>query len=138
MRLPPTPMTTAVLVNQFLLAPKIIATMDLAEAFSHKIAATLERNLARDLYDLTQFEPLTTFDKETLQSRLAELEIRGEKSRAVSLEEACRILQEKAKDLTEKKLKEELSATLPPEQLVGLETLIRACVSRVAQKMSVS
>lgn len=133
--LPPKPMTTASLANPFSLKAQIVSTMDLSEAFSHKIAAALERDLMRDLYDLMQMEPLTSFDEKTLKDRLSELEINRAKPKLVSMKEAAHRLKLKLDALTGKKIKEELSASMPNEQLVGLDIIIRASISRIIQRL---
>ena len=133
--LPPKPLTNSGLTNLYSLKPQIIATMDLSEAFSHKIAASLERNLVRDLYDLMQFEPLTPFDETTLRARLSNLEINRAKPKKISLKEASKMLQDKISSLTQKKIVDELSAVFPREQIVGLDMLIRASVGRIIQRL---
>lgn len=134
---PPQPMTTARLAQPFALQTHVIATMDLAEAFAHKIAAALERDLVRDLYDLMQLEHLTPIDIKTLQERLARLEVKRAKPKAVTLHEAVEMLRKKTGALTDKRIQEELGATLPPEELPGLKTILQASVERVLQKMLV-
>ena len=134
--LPPQPMSTAPLTDRYSLQTYVISVMDFAEALSHKIAAALERDLIRDLYDLAQLEPLTPFDPATLKDRLSHLEIRRAKPRVVSCKEAADLLQQKANRLTKAQVVEELSATLPKEKLAGLETVIRASVHRIIQKIA--
>ncbi len=133
--LPPQPLTNAPLANQYKLKPQIITTMDLSEAFSHKIAAALERDLVRDFYDLMQMEPLAPFDKTTLKDRLSRLEVQRSKPKKVSVKEAARMLKNRIDSLTEKRLKDELSALVPQEQWVGLTPVIRAALSRIIQRM---
>jgi len=133
--LPPKPMTTAQISTLYSLKPQIVTTMDLSEAFSNKIAAALERDLARDLYDLMQLEAMTPFDEATLKDRLSRLEIGRAKPRSVSRKEAVKLLKARLDALTEKKIKEELGATLSPEYLVGLFPVIRASVGRLIQRM---
>jgi hypothetical protein len=101
----------------------------------YNVATALERNLARDLYDLTQFEPLTVLDKGTLVERLAHLEIGRAKGRKVKFEEAAKILQDKLKMLTQKNIAQELGGSLLEEVLPGLELLIRATVTRIAEQI---
>lgn len=132
---PPQPMSTALLANRFALKAQIVATMDLAEAFSHKIAATLERYLARDLYDLMQMEPLTAFDEKTLRERLRNLEIKRAKGRDVFLSEVIQMLQKRSENLTKKRIEEELAPLLPRENLAGLDKMIQASISRLIQKL---
>lgn len=133
--LPPQPLTTAALSDLYSLKPQIVTSMHLAEAFSHKIATALERDLARDLYDLSQFEPLTRFDEATLRDRLARLEIRRAKARKLTPQEAADLLKKKIAAMNEEKLQGELSALLPPEYLPGLTNIIRASVARLIQHL---
>lgn len=135
LNLPSEPMTTAALSNKFFMKPHIVSTMNLSECFSNKIAAALERGLARDFYDLVQLEPLASFDEATLKQRLSRLEIGRAKPIAVTLKEATAMLTTKMDTLNSKKLNDELASTIPPAQLVGIETIIRACVFRIIQKM---
>jgi predicted nucleotidyltransferase component of viral defense system len=133
--LPPTPLTSAVLSNRYSLETKIIPTMNLAEAFSHKIAAALERNLARDLYDLMVLEPLTPFHEPTLRGRLGKLEINRAKAKSVSFQQASKMLGDKLEKLAPEKLNDELSSYLSKEQLAGVDQIIRASVSKVVRKL---
>lgn len=130
-QLPPQSMTNATLANVYDLKVQVITTLHLAEAFANKIAATLERDLIRDLYDLTQFEPLTYFDEATLLDRLARLEIRRSKPVRISPLDATEMLREKLAKLTDKTVRDELGETMLSEQLAGLEHIIRASVYRI-------
>ena len=136
--LPPKPLSTAPLTRPYSLKTQIIAAMDPAEAFSNKIAATMERNLVRDLYDLAQMEPLTAFDKETLADRLSRLQINRAKPRKVTLEEAVDLLRGKLSGLTQKRIEAELAGAIPDEFFPGLELLIKASVSRIIQRLEIS
>ena len=135
MHLPPKPISTALLARPYSLKTQIIAAMDPAEALSHKLAATLERNLVRDLYDLGQMEPLTSFDPATFEDRLSGLEIGRAKPRRVSVKEAIDLLKDKLERLTPKRIEDELTGAIPDDQLPGLEFVIRASVSRIIQRL---
>lgn len=135
--LPPKPISTAVLAKLYNLKTQVIAAMDPSEAFSHKIAAALERNLVRDLYDLSQMEPLTPFDPKTLEERLSRLEISRAKPRHVAFEEAANLLQKKLDQLSQKKIETELFGVIPDDQFPGLDLIIRATVSRIIQRLKV-
>jgi predicted nucleotidyltransferase component of viral defense system len=135
MHLPPKPISSAPLTRPYALKTQIIAAMDPAEALSHKIAATLERNLVRDLYDLAQMEPLTPFDPATLEDRLAGLEIGRAKPKKMDRVEAATLLKEKLDGLTQKRIETELSQSLPVEDLPGLNLVIRSSVSRIIQRL---
>ena len=133
----PKPLSTVLLAKLYSLPPQIVSTMDLSEAFAHKIAAALERNLARDLYDISQLELLTSFDEGTLRKRLDHLAVARAKPRRVEINEAMEMLTNKMATMTEKRMREELAATIPENHLPGLDFIIRAAVSRLIQKMAV-
>lgn len=135
--LPPKSSTTSRLSGPYALKTQVVSVMDLSEAFSHKIAASLERDLVRDLYDLMQMESLVAFDEATLRERLTKLEISRAKARQVSLQEAIGLLRERIDSLSKKKIEGELFGTLPQEEIVGLDSIIRAAVSRVIQRLEV-
>lgn len=132
---PPRAVSTAPLTNRYSLKAQVIAAMDLSEAMSHKIAAALERDLVRDLYDLAQLEPLTSFDRETLSDRLEKLEIKRSKPRKVGFQDAAGLLSKRLEALDEKMIRAELGSVIPSEHLPGLEQVIRASVSRIIQRM---
>lgn len=132
---PPIPLTTASLANLYSLKTHIISVMDLSEGFSQKIGACLERNLCRDLYDLVQFEPLTSFDEPSLRERLSILQVRRAKPQKVSFGQAAQMLRKRTEDLTSQKIAEELGSWLSKEQLAGIEIIIKATIERIAQKM---
>lgn len=134
-RLPPQPMSTAPLTNRHALRTQVITVMALPEAMSHKIAAALERNLVRDLYDLSQLEPLTSFDPMTLGDRLSKLEIERSKPRRVGLEEAANLLRARLDPLTPKKIGAELIGWVPDEFLPGLDLVIRTSILRIVERM---
>jgi len=126
------------LVDAFSLPVHVIAVMDLSEALSHKIAASLERDLMRDLYDLSILEPMTTFDVKVLEERFSELEIDRNKPKKISFQEASRMLRKRLENMSEKRIKEELGASLPKENLVGLDLIIRASAGRLIQRLEVT
>lgn len=135
--LPPQALTNFRLVKPYGLKTQVVAAMDLSEAFSHKIAAALERDLVRDLYDINQWEALTSFDEKTLKERLTRLEIGRSKPKQVSWREAIRLLKEKMENLSEKDLLDQLEEWVPSEELPGLTLIIRAALSRVIQRLTV-
>lgn len=136
LHLPPEPLATTVLANQYALMGRVISTMALPEAFAHKIAATLEREVMRDLYDLSILEPLCHFDHETLQERLQSLTIRRQKPRKVDWQEASVLLQSRSDDLSAERVKKELFPLLPPHQQQGILPIIKASVERVISRMA--
>lgn len=135
--LPPQPLSTARLADPYNLSVEIVSTMALAEAFSHKIAAALERDLVRDLYDLSRFESLTNFDEKTLKARLAKLCIQRAKAKKFSFVQAAVMLKEKLDKLSEARIRTELAQTLEENRLVGLNKIIQASVGRVVQALEV-
>ncbi|MBI4374634.1 MAG: nucleotidyl transferase AbiEii/AbiGii toxin family protein [Deltaproteobacteria bacterium] len=132
---PPRPMTTAALSHPHNLRPQVIATMDLSEALSHKIAAALERDLTRDLYDLMILGRLTSPDEGTLRERLSQLEVRRAKPRSVTPKEAAVMLGKKIDSLTPKSLQSELASVLEGEPLEGMDRLLKSAVSRIIEKL---
>lgn len=134
---PPKSMTTAVLAHSHSLKPQVVATMDLAEFFSTKIAAALERDLIRDLYDLMILGRLTSFDEATLRERLARLEIRRAKPRSVCPKEAAAMLRARIDALTEDRIKAELASYFDREPLEGMETILKASLSNLIRKIEV-
>lgn len=133
--LPPETMNNKKWMESFKLKPEIITVMALPEAFAHKIAASLERDLSRDLYDLMQFEPITGFDEETLKQRLSHFSEARKKPIVLSPQEASKRLKQKVAALDEERLKNELGALLPPDELAGLLNRIRIPVGRIITKL---
>ncbi len=132
---PPRPMTTAALAHPHALKPQVVTTMDLSEALSHKIAAALERNLARDLYDLMILGRLTSFDEKTLRERFSGLEIRRAKPQAITALEAAARLQKRIDSLSQEALATELSSLLPGEPMEGMAVVIKSAVSQIIRKI---
>lgn len=137
LNLPGESLSTAVLSGQYSLSARIVNTMALAEAFSNKIAAALERNVLRDLYDIAQFEPLTAFDVSTLQKRFASLSLDRKKPQTISFKEGAEMLKKKSDPLTEEKLEAELYPLLPQDHRAGLLSIIKAAVNRLATKLEI-
>lgn len=135
-RLPSEPMSTGPLGAQYALGARIIATMALPEAFAHKIAATLERDVARDLYDLSQMQALSSWDDATLLSRLAEVSINRAKPKAFTPRQAAELLSKKLESLDQKRVEQELYPLLPKEYQAGVLSLIKAGVTRIVDKLS--
>jgi len=133
---PPTSISTVALARRYSMTSRVIAAMDMPEAFAHKIAAAIQRNSIRDLYDLTIFEPLCEFDKDVLKKRFSSLSIKRQKERSVTFFEAAEILQTKAKSITQEKVDSELGAWFSKEALQGMFLIIRATLNKIAQKIS--
>ncbi len=135
LNLPSEGISTVALANLYALTGRIVSTVALPEAFANKIAATLERDVARDLYDLCQFEPLCPYDLPTLQKRLAKIEINRAKPKAISFAEAALLMKQKMEGITESALSQTLYPLLPENQRQGLVPIIRAAVARVVQRL---
>ena len=136
-QLPPEPLSTAPLAQKYSLSGRVISSMAMPEAFAHKIAATLERDAVRDLYDLSQMEAMGPFDQKTLEMRLAKLCIGRAKPLAVSNFKAAGMLRKKMEALEQKTIDKELNPFLPPEFRTGVLGVIRASVGRLIQRMEV-
>lgn len=109
--------------------------MAVSESFSHKIAAALERNAIRDLYDLTQWEAMGSFDMGTLKNRLAKLSLDRAKPKAVSLGQAAQMLKKRIEGLDQKTIEKDLHPFLPDEYRPGVLNLIRASVTRIIRRL---
>lgn len=129
--------STAAVARDHLLDGRIVSTVALAEAFSNKIAAALERSSARDLYDLSQFEPLGSYDVLTLRKRLASLSVNRARPKAVAFEQAASMLRARIDALTEEDLENQLYPLLPPHQRRGLLLIIKAAIGRIAARLEV-
>lgn len=133
---PPISLSTVALAGRYSMTGRIIASMNLSEAFSHKIAAAIQRDSMRDLYDITILEPLCTVDMDVLRERLSNLSIKRKRARSIVLAEAADMLREKVKDVTQEAVDKGLGGWLPREALQGMDIIIRSTVLRVAQKIS--
>ncbi len=134
-RLSSEPISTAPLSQKYSLGARVISAMTIPEAFSHKIAASLERNAIRDLYDLSQMEAMGRFDEGTLRDRLSRLCIKRSKPRSLTVAEAVALLKEKIRGVDQKAVEKDLYPFLPPEYRPGVLNLIRASVGRVIQRL---
>lgn len=132
---PPTSISTMALAGRYSMTGRVVASMEMSEAFSHKIAAALQRDSIRDLYDMTIFEPLCDLDMAVLRERLSSLSIKREKAKSVSLAEAAEMLRERADGITQEKVERELGAWLPLKSLQGMDMVIRSTILRVAQRL---
>lgn len=137
LNLPSEGVSTAALANQYSLMAHIVNAMAPAEAFANKIAAALERDALRDIYDIAQLEPLTPFDITTLQRRFAGLSINRKKANSISFKEAAEMLRGKMERLTEEKLEAELYPLLPQDQRFALLPILKAAISRLIAKLEI-
>ncbi len=136
LHMPPEHRSTVSLSNKYALGGRVISTMALPEAFANKIAAALERDTIRDLYDISQLEGLCPFDEGTLSDRLAHLSIGRGKPKRMNVQDAAAIIERKARALTDDAIKKELAPLLPPDQSEGILMIIKASLIRVAKRMA--
>jgi predicted nucleotidyltransferase component of viral defense system len=134
MGLPVEPLSTALLGRPYSLSGRIVSTMALPEAFSHKIAASLEREAMRDLFDLSQLEAMGPFDRKVLKQRLSKISINRAKPIAMTFAETAQRLKKKMEELTQERIEVELYPLLPPHYHPGLLAIIKASVSRIIQR----
>ena len=136
MRLPSEPLSTAALSEKYSLGGRIVSTMAIPEAFAHKIAAALERDAVRDLFDLSQLEAMgPLFDAGTLSQRLAQFSINRSKPKSINTIEAANLLKKRLGKLDQKRIATELHPLLPPEYHTGILGIIRASVGRIIQRL---
>lgn len=133
---PPEQYDTSKVAERFNVVPEIVTVMSMGEAFSNKIAAALERDVVRDLFDITVLMPLTTFNSETLNKRLSSLCIKRQKPISIDFKEAAKRLKEKADRLTREELANELTGVIPPEFIKGGGvTTIKSTLYRLCQML---
>lgn len=133
----PMSISTVALAGRYSMTGRVITAMDISEAFSHKIAAAIQRDSIRDLYDITILEPLCDMDMDVLKKRFSSLSIKRQKEKKISFAEAAEILRTKANGITYEKVEKELGAWLPQETLRGMDLIIRASMLRVVQKIEI-
>jgi predicted nucleotidyltransferase component of viral defense system len=133
--LPPEQMTTSSLAQRYQMAAQIITVMSLKEAFANKIAAALERTVLRDLYDITIYQPLTTFDVGVLRKRLSKLVVNRQRPKNISFKDAAAILRKKTKDLTDDDLKKELTGLVPNEFFTGGSMIIKSSITKLCDQL---
>lgn len=133
---PSTSISTIALAGRYSMTGRIVASMELSEALSHKICAVVERDSIRDLYDLTILEPLCEFDKDVLIKRLSNLSIRRHKARSISMVELAEMLKIKANSITQERIDKDLGAWLPKEGLHGMGIIIKSTILRIIRKIS--
>jgi predicted nucleotidyltransferase component of viral defense system len=133
--LPAEPLSTATLSQKYSLGGRVISSMALPEAFSHKIAATLERDTIRDIYDLSQFEAIGAFDTGTLKDRLSRLSVQRAKPQSIGFRDAAQRLRRRLDLLDQKRIETELFPILPAEYRPGILGIIKASVGRLLQRL---
>lgn len=136
LHLPAEPMSTAALSERYLMKGSVVFTMAIAEAFAHKIAAALERDVLRDLYDVSQLEAMgTSFDHTTLLARLSRLAINRAKPQSISTVKAAQLLRQRLDAVDQARIETELYPLLPNTYHTGLLPIIRASVGRIVQRL---
>lgn len=135
LELPPEQMTTSSLALRYHTAAQIVTVMSLEEAYAHKIAAALEREVLRDLYDITIYQPLTTFGAGVLKKRLSALVVNRQKPKSVTFQEAATMLRKKIEMLTDDELQRELIGLVPNEFFIGGALIIKSSISRLCAQM---
>lgn len=135
LHMPSDHVSTVALSNQYSLSGRIVTTIALPEAFAHKISACIERRSMRDLYDISIFDVLCDFDRNTLNNRFQSLSINRKKPQVITFEMAADWLEKRANGLSEESLRDELYPLIPSEQQAGLAYVIKAAVMRVVQKL---
>lgn len=117
---------------------RIVRIMALDVALAHKIAAWLERELMRDLYDILFLWQVAGAkpDLDTLAQRLQRVERRvagkSRKSR-LSFVELAEALDAAASQVTDANVKEELRDYLGPEELAGLAQRFAIVMRRLGE-----
>ncbi|MDO8526830.1 MAG: nucleotidyl transferase AbiEii/AbiGii toxin family protein [Deltaproteobacteria bacterium] len=135
LNLPTESFATTTLASSYAMGARVIQVIALPEAFANKIAACIERENMRDLYDITLFEPLCTFDPKTMQERLKKSSIRRQKPVALDFKKAASLLKKRVESLTEKKLEEELYPLLPATQQTSMLRIIQSSLAKVIQRL---
>lgn len=133
--LPPEVMNTSVLALRHHIPAQLITIMSLSEAYAHKIAASLERNSLRDLYDITVLQALTDFDRSVLKSRLDRLSINRKKAVSTSFAKAATMLEAKNRRLKQTHLEEELRGMVPDTFMKGGLTIIKNSLNRLVMEL---
>lgn len=136
LHLPTGHQSTGFVARQHNLASRVVTTIALPEAYSNKIAACIERKNLRDLYDLTLFDAITDFDRETLVERLAKISIGRAKPKKLLPREASDILKKRVDDLGEDDLRDELYPVIPVQFRKGVLNVIRSTVARIIQRLN--
>lgn len=120
----------------------IIKVMSLDISFSHKLAAWIERNLMRDLYDIYFFYSILDVmpDLNTLITRLNKLNIRRSKQKSavkkMNLQDFLNRLEEKATLLNYNEVENELRDYLTHEELMGLDKKMKIGIKKFVDAMS--
>lgn len=117
------------------MGPRVITVMSIEEAYANKIAASIERSVLRDLYDLIIFQPLARLNRETLKKRFDRLQINKTRPKAVSFKEGAALLRKRSEDLTQKRLERELWGLVSDDFMHGGVLIIKNCLNRLCYEL---
>lgn len=134
------PLSTGALAHAHGFAGGIVRVMDLSVALSNKLAAWNERRLWRDIHDLWFLHSVrrTALDFPTLDDRLSHVERRRGKPFSMTRQELAAELRQGAAEIYPDAVVQELSDTLPPEELVGIEVRLATAMGRLATALEES
>jgi predicted nucleotidyltransferase component of viral defense system len=134
------PVSTGPLARVHGLPGNVVRVMDLPVALSNKLAAWNERRLWRDALDLWFLHSVrrTPLDYPTLDRRLDNVVVRKGKPRRMTRQELAQALRSTASTITRESVARELADTLPPDDLVGIETRLSTALGRLAQELEES
>jgi len=133
-------MATAALAHTVGKPSQIVRIMDPSVALAHKIAAWNERRLLRDLYDAYFFlaRAKVTLHIATLDARLGNIQSRLpalKRTKTMTRNEFADALVSTIESLTDERIRDELGPLLPPEELAGLTTRMKAALSQLEEKV---
>ena len=116
----------------------VVRAMDLSVALSNKLAAWNERHLWRDVLDLWFLHSVrrTPLDYPTLDARLENVVARRGKPKRMTRQDLAQSLRRTASGITREAVEQELSDTLPPGDLVGIEVRLATALGRLAQELA--
>ena len=135
LNLPPEQMTTSALSIQYRIGGRVITVMALAESYANKIATCIERINMRDLYDLTIYQPLTSFHQVTLKKRLENIQINRGKNKSIGFKEGAQLLKNRVASIKQSDLERELSGLAPEDFMKGGLNIIKNSVNRLCQEL---
>lgn len=130
--------STGSVARTFGLTGRVIKAMDFSYSMSNKLAAYLERDLMRDLYDCYFFHTFLkiTPDYEQLKKRLSDIHYtkKNGRKKSMTVKEFYVYLVSQSEKITEEKIKE-LEALLEKDELEGLYLKIRKSMIQIADKI---
>jgi predicted nucleotidyltransferase component of viral defense system len=140
MRCPSIPMATGNFARSLGKPSQVVAIMAFDTALSEKIAAWNERRLVRDLYDCYFMVSRVgaKLDQKKLNERLSKIESRVpslRNRRRMTRRQIARDLEKYLGSLEQENVEDELRPLIPPEELPGLASKIRASLSRIIDEL---